>query len=130
MRITGCRTTVVGAPWRDLVFVELDTEYGRVGEVAASALSVFDMACWDLIGQALGVPVWRLLGGRFRDRIPAYANGWYTTEREPDATAERARGVVARGYRGLRLGPCGAAHAELSAAERARSVAIVAAVRD
>jgi len=179
MRITGCRTTVVGAPWRDLVFVELDTddgrtgvgevrlvnktrtllacveelapryvvgadpfdverlawnvqraEYGRVGEVAASALSVFDMACWDLIGQALGVPVWRLLGGRFRDRIPAYANGWYTTEREPDAIAERARGVVARGYRGLKLDPFGAAHAELSAAERARSVAIVAAVRD
>jgi galactonate dehydratase len=178
MRITECRTTVVGAPWRDLVFVELCTddgrsgvgevrmvnktrtlvacvaelapryviganpfdverlawsvqraEYGRAGEVAASALSVFDMACWDLIGQELDVPVWRLLGGRFRDRIPAYANGWYTTERDPDAIAERARAVVARGYHGLKLDPFGAAHAELSAAERARSVAIVAAVR-
>jgi galactonate dehydratase len=179
MKIKEFRTTVVGAPWRELVFVELTTddgltgvgevrmvnktrtllacveelapryvlgsdpgdverlawnvqrgEYGRAGEVAASALSVFDMACWDLLGQALGVPVWKLLGGRFRDRVPAYANGWYTTGRDPGRIAERARAVVARGYRALKLDPFGGASAELSAAERRRSVAIVAAVRD
>ena len=37
-------------------------EYGRAGEVAASALAAFDMASWDLIGQTLDVPLWRLLG--------------------------------------------------------------------
>jgi galactonate dehydratase len=143
VRMVELRTTVVGAPWRELTFVELVTddgltgvgevrmvnktrtllacvqelaprhvlgadpfdlerlawnlqraEYGRAGEVAQSALSLFDMACWDLIGQALGVPVWKLLGGRVRDRVPAYANGWYTTAREPDRIAERARAVV------------------------------------
>ena len=49
-------------------------EYGRPGEVSQSALSAIDIACWDLMGQVLGVPVHRLLGGRFRERIPAYAN--------------------------------------------------------
>jgi len=105
-------------------------EYGRVGEVAASTLAAFDLACWDLLGQSLGVPVWKLLGGLFRQRVPAYANGWYRTSREPAAVAELATAVVARGYRALKLDPFGAASAELSAAERRLSVDIVAAVRE
>jgi galactonate dehydratase len=173
------RTTVVGAPWRELVFLELMTdegltgtaevrivnktdtllacieelapryligsdpfnverlawnvqraEYGRPGEVTQSALAAFDVACWDLMGQALGVPVWKLLGGRFRDRIPAYANGWYTAQRDPAAIARLAQGVAKRGYRALKLDPFGAASAELTAAERRRAVEIVAAVRE
>jgi galactonate dehydratase len=105
-------------------------EYGRPGEITQSALSAFDVACWDLMGQILGVPLWRLLGGRFRDRVPAYANGWYQAERDPKAIARLARGVVKRGYRGLKLDPFGAASAELSASERRKVVAIVAAVRE
>jgi galactonate dehydratase len=105
-------------------------EYGRPGEVTQSALAAFDVACWDLMGQILGVPVWKLLGGRFRDRVPAYANGWYQAQRDPKAIARLARGVVKRGYRGLKLDPFGAASAELSAPERRRAVAIVAAVRE
>ena len=105
-------------------------EYDRPGEISQSALASFDVACWDLIGQSLGVPVWRLLGGKFRDRVPAYANGWYQTEREPAKVANLARQVVARGYRGLKLDPFGHASAELDGAERRRAVAIVAAVRE
>ncbi len=105
-------------------------EYGRAGEVSQSTLAAFEVACWDLIGQALGVPVWKLLGGRFRDRVPAYANGWYQAEREPAAVAELARGAVGRGYRALKLDPFGAATAELPAPEQRRSAAIVEAVRE
>ncbi len=179
MRIDQVRTTVVGAPWRDLCFVELVTEegltgvgevrmvnktatlvaciqelapryvvgsdpcdverlgwsvqraeYGRAGDIAASALAAFDQACWDLIGQAAGMPVWKLLGGRFHDRVPAYANGWYQGERDPDVIAAMAGPVIDRGYRALKIDPFGAASAELSAAERRRSVHIVAAVRE
>ena len=83
-------------------------EYGRPGEVTQSALAAFDVACWDVMGQSLGVPVWRLLGGRFRDRVPAYANGWYQAEREPAAIARLAKEVVKRGYRALKLDPFGA----------------------
>ena len=93
-------------------------EYGRPGEVTQSTLAAFDVACWDLIGQSVGVPIWKLLGGKFRDRVPAYANGWYRTDLEPRAIAALAGQVVARGYRALKLDPFGAAHAELSAAHR------------
>ena len=179
MRIRDIRTTIVGTPWRELVFLELiaddgrvglsevrmvnktdtlvacihelaprylvgadpfDVErlawniqragYGRPGEVAQSALAAFDIACWDLIGQSLGVPIWKLLGGNFRERVPAYANGWYQTAREPQALASRAHDVVARGYRALKLDPFGAAHAELPTEEWNRVEAIMAAVRD
>jgi galactonate dehydratase len=179
MKITQIVTTVVGTPWRELTFVELETddgrvgvgevrmvnktetllaairelgdryvigsepfdveriahgviwkEYGRAGEVAQSALAAIDMACWDLIGQACGQPVWRLIGGRVRDVVPAYANGWYQGDRDPAAIAALARTVTARGYRALKLDPFGAASADLSASELARSVHIVDAVRD
>jgi len=104
-------------------------EYGRPGEVTQSALAAFDVACWDLMGQSLGVPVWKLLGGKFRERVPAYANGWYQAEREPAAIARLASTVVARGYRALKLDPFGAANAELPPADRRRAESIVAAVR-
>src|SRR5438046_5145929 len=49
-----------------------------------------DVCSSDLVmGQALGVPVWQLLGGRFRDRVPAYANGWYQAERDPRSEERR-----------------------------------------
>lgn len=105
-------------------------DYGRPGEVVQSALAAFDTACWDLIGQELGRPVWQLLGGRFRDDVPAYANGWYRTDRDAAAVAELAAAVAARGYRALKLDPFGAASRELPPAERRRAVAIVAAVRE
>ncbi len=105
-------------------------EYGRPGEVTQSALAAFDVACWDLVGQALGEPVWRLLGGRYRERVPAYANGWYRTGRDPDAFAAAARQVVERGYRALKLDPFGAAVVDLSPSERRRALALVAAVRE
>jgi len=179
MKIISHKTTVVGTPWRELVFLELKTdsglvglsecrmvsrteslvacidelaprhvihsdpfdverlawniqraEYDRPGEISQSALASFEVACFDLMGQALGVPVWKLLGGRFRDRVPAYANGWYQSEREPLRISALAKQVVGRGYRAMKIDPFGHASAELSADERRRAVAIVAAVRE
>jgi galactonate dehydratase len=105
-------------------------DYGRAGEVTQSALACLDLACYDLMGQALGVPVWRLLGGRFRDRVPVYANGWYQGERTPESFAALAKTVVARGYRGLKVDPFGGATAELPPTELKLAVEIVAAVRE
>jgi galactonate dehydratase len=105
-------------------------EYGRPEEISQSALAAFEIACWDIMGQSLGVPVWKLLGGRFRDRVPAYANGWYQTDRDPVAIAALAKKVIARGYRALKLDPFGAASAEIASGSRRRAVAIVAAVRE
>ncbi len=43
--------------------------------LSVAAISAVDMALWDILGKSLGVPVWKLLGGRKADRLPAYASG-------------------------------------------------------
>ena len=124
---------VIGADPFDretLAFNIQRAEYGRPGEVTQSALAAFDIACWDLIGQELDVPVWKLLGGSYRERVRAYANGWYQADRDPAALAEQARDVVARGYTGLKLDPFGSALIGLMPAEQRQALELVAAVRD
>ncbi len=105
-------------------------DYARAGEIAMSALATIEIACWDIQGKALGVPVYRLLGGAVRDRIKAYANGWYQVERTGEEFAAAASKVIARGYRAMKLDPFGAGMFELDGAETARSVDLVAAVRE
>lgn len=48
--------------------------YGRKG-VTIHAISGVDLALWDVVGKAKGEPVWRLLGGKTKDRIPVYITG-------------------------------------------------------
>lgn len=105
-------------------------DFGRAGEIVMSGIAVVETACWDIKGKALGVPVWQLLGGRVTERVPAYANGWYTTERTPEAYHEAARGVVARGYRALKLDPFGAGRLELDPTASRYAISLVEAVRD
>lgn len=105
-------------------------DYARMGEIAMSGVAALEIACLDIKGQALGVPIYELLGGKVRDRIPAYANGWYTVERSPEEFHKAARVVVDRGYRALKFDPFGPGHYELSRDERIRSVGLVEAVRD
>ncbi len=114
----------------DLVQRMFRHDYARASEIMTSAIAVIEIACWDIMGQALGVPVYQLLGGAVRDRIPAYANGWYTVERTPDDFRTAARRVMERGYRALKLDPFGAGFYELSRDENRRSIDLVAAVRD
>jgi galactonate dehydratase len=105
-------------------------DFARAGEIAMSAIATLEMACWDITGKALGQPVYKLLGGAVRDRIKAYANGWYTVERTPEEFHAAAKGVVAKGYRALKFDPFGAGFYELDLAEKARSIELVEAVRD
>ncbi len=105
-------------------------DFGRMGEVTMSAVSIIEMACWDIIGKALGQPCYKLMGGAVRDKIKAYANGWYTVERTPEAFYEAALKVVERGYLALKIDPFGAGRYELSLEEQARSASLIEAVRD
>jgi galactonate dehydratase len=104
-------------------------DYARAGEIAMSAIATIEIACWDIMGQALGLPIYKLLGGAVRDEIKAYANGWYTVERTAQEFHTAATGVLARGYRALKLDPFGAGFYELERAEKLRSIALVEAVR-
>jgi len=104
-------------------------DFGRGGEIVMSGIATIEMACWDIAGKALNQPVYRLMGGAVRERIPAYANGWYTVERTPEEFARAARRVVERGYRAAKLDPFGAGFYELEREEFLRSVSLVEAVR-
>lgn len=73
-----------------------------MGAAAAIGLSGIDMALWDIRGKAVGWPVYRLLGGGSKT-ITAYAGGISLGFQPPAQLAEEARGLVARGYRALKL---------------------------
>jgi len=100
------------------------------GHVHRHAVAAVETACWDLLGKSLGEPVHALLGGRVRDSVPAYANGWYRTERTPEAFADAAEGVVARGFHALKLDPFGAAAGFVADDELALAVEIIRRLRE
>jgi galactonate dehydratase len=104
-------------------------DFGRVGEICASAISLVEVACWDIVGKAANLPVYVLLGGAVRDRIKAYANAWYQVPRTPEDFARAARAAVAKGYLALKFDPFGAGYYEMERNERLHCVGLVEAVR-
>jgi galactonate dehydratase len=72
----------------------------RGGPVLMSALSGLDQALWDIKGKRLGVPVWELLGGRVRDKVPVYA--WIGGDR-PSEVVDAARVRIAQGFRAVKM---------------------------
>jgi L-alanine-DL-glutamate epimerase-like enolase superfamily enzyme len=62
--------------------------------------SGIDIACWDILGQAAGLPVCALLGGRFGDRIRLYRA---ISQESPDAMARKVAGYKAEGYTRFQL---------------------------
>jgi D-galactarolactone cycloisomerase len=79
-------------------------DYGRKGSVMA-AISAVDIALWDLAGKHYGVPVYRLLGGPFRDRVQAYATGFYRLSAADESTrlAEEALTHWEAGFRAMKV---------------------------
>ena len=73
---------------------------GRGGTLT-HAISAIDIALWDLLGQATGQPVGRLLGGRYRERVRPYAS---ILMRDPDPLAAELERLVAQGFRAFKLG--------------------------
>jgi galactonate dehydratase len=179
MKITKIAPLVLGTPWRDLLFVKVETDeglmgvgetrplnrtetvmaylaeagpryvlghdpfeverltqtmfrgdFGRAGEIVMTAMALVETACWDIMGKALNQPVYRLLGGAVREKIKAYANGWYTVERTPEEFYKAAKAALTKGYRALKFDPFGAGFYELERAEKNRVISLVEAVRD
>lgn len=73
---------------------------GRGGAITHT-ISGIDIALWDLLGQATGQPVGRLLGGRHRDRVKPYAS---LLMQDPAAMAEQLRQTSERGFRAFKIG--------------------------
>lgn len=78
--------------------------FGQRG-IAINALSGLDIALWDLNGKQLNQPVSRLIGGRFREKLLAYATGFYRYEgvEYPEAAVLEALALKAKGFKGMKL---------------------------
>lgn len=113
---------IVQRMWRDV--------YSDGGQIHGCAVAAIEIACWDIMGKAVGRPVYELLGGRCHEKLRAYANGWYRGERTPEAFAAAAQSVVTAGYTALKFDPFGSAWRKMSMRDESLSVDIVAAVRD
>ncbi len=103
-------------------------------------LSGIEMACWDLVGKALGKPVHELLGGRVHERLRSYtylyaeAGDPADVYEDPALAAERAAAYADRGFTALKFDPAGAYSAldprQPSLAALDRCEAYVGAVRE
>lgn len=83
-------------------------EMARRG-LTVSAISAIDIALWDILGKAEGKPVWKLLGGRKADRLPAYASGGWA---DADHIGEQLKSYISAGGFGavkMRVGAMDAA---------------------
>jgi L-alanine-DL-glutamate epimerase-like enolase superfamily enzyme len=75
-------------------------QLGRRG-LTISAIAGVDIALWDILGKALGVPVWQLLGGKRADRMPAYASGGWA---DASAIGAQLMGYVEKsGFRAVKM---------------------------
>jgi galactonate dehydratase len=104
--------------------------YWRGGPVLMSALASVEMALWDIKGKDLGVPVYKLLGGKVREHVPCYANGWFAPAKTPEEFAAKARVAADAGYQGLKWDPFGAAYRTLDREEFRAAMGCVAAVKE
>jgi galactonate dehydratase len=100
------------------------------GHIHRTVIAAVEVACWDILGRTLGVPIHQLLGGQVRDSVLGYANGWYRTERTPEAFVEAAKGVIDRGFKALKLDPFGTAQGFISKEELNLSYEICRALRE
>ncbi|MCF6103807.1 galactonate dehydratase [Mesorhizobium muleiense] len=102
---------IIGRDPRDIeqsVRIMRKQSFWRLGAIGMSAISGIEMALWDIMGKHFGVPVWRLLGGKVRDKVGVYTHlglgdmrAVYETM-EADPLVERAHAVVEKGYRAFK----------------------------
>ncbi|MDA0335940.1 MAG: hypothetical protein O2782_12295, partial [bacterium] len=105
-QIEGQDPTQPEVIWGHMVGGGGDVFSGKSGRVGATAVSAIDQALWDIAGKALDVPVWRLLGGRRRERIRCYANlNRGTTDRSSEGFARQAAAAVKAGFRAVKCTP-------------------------
>ena len=96
--LVGQDPTRIEHIWQDI----FRGTFWRGGPVLQSALAGIDIALWDLNGKALGVPVYRLLGGASRDRVLVYRHVYGST---PEELVGKAGALLEEGWRVLRICP-------------------------
>ncbi len=75
--------------------------WGRKG-IGMTAISAVDIALWDLMGKEVGKPVFKLLGGRTKDKIWCYASKLYAND-DLDAFLKEAKGYLDQGFTAMKM---------------------------
>ena len=95
------------------------------------AISGIEQAMWDIVGKACKQPVYNLLGGKVREKIRVYANGWSYGMKEPGDYARAAENVVKMGFTAMKFDPLPAPwRTYIPKEHERRAVRVVKAVRD
>jgi galactonate dehydratase len=131
--VVGRDPFAIRSLWSEVYKTNLDVR--GPSSLHISALGAIEVALWDIVGKALQVPVHNLLGGKCRDRVPAYlhAQTWGgTVEPGPEVYVDLALARVAEGFSRIKFDPfwfAGSNDVNISREELRRVVRIVAAVR-
>ena len=104
--------------------------YLPVSFESTTALSAFDIACWDIAGKHFGAPIHQLIGGTYRNRVRVYANGWYDKCVTPEQFGTRAKKFSGMGYTALKFDPFGSHYDSIDRNGIERAYERVKAVRD
>ncbi len=95
------------------------------------AISGIEQAMWDIVGKATQQPVYNLLGGKYREKVRVYANGWSYGMKEPDDYARAAEKVVKMGFSAMKFDPLPSPWRSYIPKEHdKRAIGIVRAIRD
>ena len=109
-RLVGQDPTQVEVVWERMVRTA-NIFAGDSGRVGATAVSAVDQALWDIAGKALEVPVWKLLGGKRREKVRLYANlNRGTGDRSPQGFADAAKRAVDAGFTAVKSTPFDEVH--------------------
>src|SRR5258706_653575 len=98
--IVGMDPTAIDEIWDKAYVRGGHKEFGTRG-IGVVALSGIDIALWDILGKVRGVPLYQLLGGKVRDKVPVYATALYPEE--PSKVARRARAFADQGFKGVKI---------------------------
>ena len=104
--------------------------YWRCGPVLMSAISAVEVALWDILGKSLGVPVYKLLGGKTNEKVRIYVNGWFAGAKTPEEFGEKAKIAVQRGVTAMKWDPFGKTYMDISNRDLDTALRCVAAVRE
>jgi galactonate dehydratase len=127
--VLGKSPYIVERLWQDFY---LSRHSARVaGPVNIAAFSAIEIACWDLIGKAVGQPIYNLLGGMVRDQVRTYSylSGPFRGI-DPHAIAERAVAQAERGHTATKLDPVGEFASEDTLSRLDEVEAIIKAIRE
>lgn len=98
--VVGMDPADIDALWRKLYFGPRARQLGLRG-IGFVALSGFDVALWDIRGKAEGVPIYKLLSDKPRDRVEVYATALYPDDIKK--VVDRALRLAGQGYRGIKM---------------------------